>query len=978
MPAGTPWGGKWEYGWFRSRVALPEEAKGQRVALRVDVGGESLVWIDGRIAGARDDFHREVTLAVSGVPGAQYDVLVEAYAGHGPRVCHAGPTPPGRDTVPEPPPTQAVVGESNFGVWQEDVYQLWIDVETLYDVRECIDPESLRVAEIDRGLRDFTTIADFELPREEMLETVRAARERLAPLLACTNGSTAPRMFAFGHAHIDVAWLWPLAETERKCARTFAGQLALMEEYPEYRFLQSQPHLYRMVKDHYPDLYARIEAAVSAGQFIADGSAWVEPDTNVTGGESLIRQIIHGKRFYRDEFGVECEMLWLPDVFGYSGALPQICRGCGIKYFSTQKILWVYHGGDPFPYNTFVWEGIDGSELLVHLHNDYNARTNPASLIQRWNERVQKDGITTRLYPFGWGDGGGGPTRNHLEFLRRLGDLEGVPRTGIASPLDFFHDQEARGWPEARYVGELYYQCHRGTYTSQARTKRGNRQCEVALREAEMWACAARALTRFEIPHETLDEAWKRVLLNQFHDILPGSSIHRVYEEAEADYDRVIHTAHQVATRAAAGLTGGAEPEALAVFNSLSWQRTSLLALPDGFDGAIGETGESLPIQAVEGRTYAEVALPPCGWTTLRAGKGATPGNVLRARENVIENDLLRVGIDARGEIAFILDKETGRDWAAANCNSLRMYRDVPSQFDAWDIDSMVETMPVPLEGEARIEVMAEGPLVASLRVSRRLHESTMAQEIRLRRGSRRIDMHTIVDWQESHKLLKVAFPVTVHADEAIHEIQFGYIRRPNHRSRPFDADRFEVPNQRWTALVEENRGCAILNDSKYGVSVLGNSINLTLLKSALAPDVTADRGGHEFTYAFYAWNGSLYESDVVRQGYDLNYPAGLFPGAAGERSLFSVDAPNVIVETVKPAEDGSGDVVVRLYEAKRTATRCSLTTSLPAGRAFETDMLESPQRELECSEGKIPLDFRAFEIKTVRLCVDRDHKHEP
>ncbi len=360
-------------------------------------------------------------------------------------------------------------------MWQEDVYQLWVDVETLYQIRENVDRDSLRVAEIDRALRDFTVIVDYERPRAEMLETVRACRRRLAPLLACVNGSTAPTMFAFGHAHLDVAWLWPLAEMERKIARTMATQLALMAEYPEYKFLQSQPHLYRVVKTRYPELYARIRTAVEAGQLIPEGGTWVEPDTNIPGGESLIRQFIYGRRFFQEEFGVACKLLWLPDVFGYSGALPQIMRGCGIRYFSTQKIFWSYNGGDPFPYNTFTWEGIDGSEVFVHLHNDYSSRTGPAAVIQRWNERVQKDGFSTRLFPFGWGDGGGGPTRDHLEFLRREGDLEGVPRVIIASPLAYFEDHEAKGWPDERYVGELYFQAHRGTYTSQARTKRGNR-----------------------------------------------------------------------------------------------------------------------------------------------------------------------------------------------------------------------------------------------------------------------------------------------------------------------------------------------------------------------------------------------------------------------------------------------------------------------------------------------------------------------
>jgi len=968
MPTGTAWGAKWEYGWFRGSVTLPQEAQGERIVLKVDVGGESAVFINGVAAGARDRQHTEITLAKAGTPGARYDIVVEAYAGHGPRVSTVGPLLPGQESVPEPGPTQAVVGQSTYGIWDEEVYQLWVDVETLFHTRNGLDADSLRVSEIDQGLREFTTIVDPEAPREEFLQTVRAARLRLKPLLECVNGSTMPTMFMFGHSHIDVAWLWPLAETERKCARTFATQLALMEEYPEYRFLQSQAHLYWMTKNRYPEIYERIKKAVARGQWIPEGGMWVEADTNISGGESLIRQFIHGKRFFKEEFGVTCELLWLPDVFGYSGNMPQIMRGCGIRYFSTAKIFWNYNGGDPFPYNTFLWEGIDGSEVLVHLCNDYNSEADPGKVIERWKQRVQKDGIATRLFPFGWGDGGGGPTRDHLEYIRRMADLEGVPRTRLASPLDYFKDQEARGIPPARYVGELYFQAHRGVLTSQARTKRGNRKSEFALREAEMWAAAAQALGGYGIPYEALDTAWKKVLLNQFHDIIPGSSIHRVYEEAEAAYGAVLDVADQVRQEACGTLVEKAS--GLVIFNSLSWSRTALITLPEGYSGLADAQGQPCPTQKIGDRVFAEVTLPPCGWRTYTPAEANaiedTP--TVQARPDLLENEYLRVRFDKNGEITSIYDKEADCEWAEGTCNAFRMYKDVPGLFDAWDIDSMYPQTPVPLESNAAIEVTAQGPLAGQITVRRRLHHSEMVQRITLRRGSRALLFDTMIDWQEQHKLLKVAFPVAVHANEALHEIQFGHIARPNHMSRPFDADRYEVANHKWTALVEATRGAAVLNDCKYGVNVVGNSINLTLLRAPVAPDMTADRGQQRFTYAFYAWNGPMAESDLLREAYTLNAPLTTVPGRAGERTLFAVDAPNVVIETVKPAEDRSGDVVVRLYEAMRTATRCALRTSLNVARAWETNMLEETQREIACQGGVLSLDLRPFEIKTIRL----------
>jgi alpha-mannosidase len=968
MPAGTKWGAKWECGWFKGKVVLPRAAAGKRIVLRLDVGGDSAVYVNGRAAGARDREHQEVALTRSGVAEEAFKILAEAYAGHGATPCGGGPVPHGVESVPEPPPAQRAVGRSTYGVWEEEAYQLWMDVETLLQLRDKLDADSLRVAEIDQALRDFTVAVDLELPHEDMMRTVRAGRRRLKPLLDCRNGSTAPLLFAFGHAHLDVAWLWPLAETERKCVRTVASQLALMEEYPEYRYLQSQAVLLDMLKARHPDLYARVKEAAKAGRLIPEGSTWVEMDTNITGGESLIRQFIHGKRFFREEFGVDTELLWLPDVFGYSGALPQIMLGCGVKYFSTAKIFWNYHGGDPFPYNTFTWEGIDGSKVLVHLCNDYSSRTGPADVISRWRERRQKDGISTRLMPFGWGDGGGGPTRNHLEFLRREKDLEGVPRVKQASPMAYFKDLEARGAPDASYVGELYYQCHRGTYTSQARTKRGNRTSEFALREAEMWGAAASALKGFVYPAPRMESAWKRLLLNQFHDVLPGSSIRRVYEEAEAAFASVIKDAGETATAAASTFSDG-DPGAVTTFNSLSWERMALVPMPEGAQGAADARGNSLTVQEMDGRRMAEVTVPPCGWTSVRtAARGPAVHNTVDATRRLLENEFLRVEFNARGEITSILDKETERELAAGPCNSFRMYKDVPAAFDAWDIDSMYPLTPLPLEEEAQIEVLADGPLAAAVRVTRQLAASAAVQVVSLRRHSRRLDFQTAVDWQESHRLLKVNFPVALHANEGIHEIQFGHIRRPNHRSRPFDADRFEVCNHKWTALAEEDCGFAVLNDCKYGVSVDGNSINLTLLKSALAPDMSADKGRQEFTYAFYVWQGSLAASNVVREAYELNCPVLTVPGMATEGSLLRVDAPNVIIETVKLAEDGSGDLIVRLYECKRAATRCTLSTSLPVKGAALASLLEKKGKYASVERGNILLDFRPFEIKTLRL----------
>jgi alpha-mannosidase len=974
MPVGSKWGAKWEYGWFKGDFSLPQQVDGKRVVLRLDLGGDSLVWVNSRIVGSKDWAHKEITITTKGVPGTKFNILAEAYSGHGKITVGGEPIPYGVESVPEPGPTQVAIGESTFGVWEEELYQLMMDVNVLFGIREKFDPYSLRVAEIDKGLQEVTLIVDLEAPPDELSGMVMSGRKRLKPLLDCVNGSTMPVLYAIGHAHLDVAWLWPLQETERKMGRTIANQLALMDEYPEYVFLQSQAHLYTMLKDRYPDLYEQLLLKIKTGQLVPEGGSWVEPDTNLTGGESLIRQFIHGKQFFKEQFGIDCELFWEPDVFGYSGALPQIMRGCGLKYFATQKLNWTYNGADPFPYNVFIWEGIDGSEVLAHVFLGYGNETSPGQLIENWKNRNQKMDLDSLLFGFGWGDGGGGPTRDHLEYLKRERDIEGAPRVVCDSPVAFFKHLDEKGKNKNRYVGELYYACHRGTYTSQARTKRNNRKCEIALREAEFWSSAANILAGIPSPKTILDDVWKTVLLNQFHDILPGSSIARVYDEAEKQLGSVLQTTQDVAREAAKALVGSSS--GLTVFNSLSWERKAQIFLPPGKVNAYDKDGIILPKQTVGDKTIVQCSIPACGWKSIRFIHAEKPpeqcdkdgvsvwkkGNLIR-----IENESLQVTFDEVGEMTNLVDKTNNRELLSGRGNQFKMYKDIPTWFDAWDIDSMVKDSPVDLGRIGNIQVVESGPLVGILRVERLLGNSPLVQEIMLQKDSRRIDFITSIDWQERHKLLKVAFSVDIHANDAVHEIQFGHIRRPNHFSRPHDADRFEVSNHKWSALVEENRGAAVLNDCKYGLNVIGNTINLTLLKSAMAPDMKADQGVQEFTYALYTWNGCIAESDLLRESYDLNVPPMVVDGITEDRSLLEISAKNVILETVKMAEDGSKDMVIRLFEAMRSATQCHLLFNIPVSSVTQTNMLEEGEIKLDLQNGCVALEFRPFEIKTLR-----------
>jgi alpha-mannosidase len=975
MKEGTPWGVQWEYGWFKGSITLPKTAQGRHIVFHDPRTVESIIYLNGILAGSTNHGHPYPTLALKGRAGQSFELLMELYAGHG---AHPpdGPLPKTPTPTLQPGVPQRHVPKFTYGIWHEEAYQLHIDLETLVRLRKHLNPTSLQIVRIDAALKAFTSVVDFEAAPEEVRASFTRARKLFAPLFKAKNGTNAPDFFCFGHGHLDTAWLWPLAECERKVARTISEQLNLIDMYPGYKFLMSQPAQHEMIKQLYPELYRRMKVAVKKGGIIADGGMWVEADTNVPSGESLIRQFMYGKRHFKDEYGVDSRLLWLPDVFGYSAALPQIMKGCGIDYFTTAKIFWNYHGEEVFPYHNFIWEGLDGTEIVAHIHEHYNSFTDPLELAPRWPERKQKDNISTRLYPFGWGDGGGGPARDHLEHLTRARDMEGLPKCRIAPPVAFFEDLIERGEHNVnRYVGELYYTCHRGTYTSQARTKLGNRRSEIALREAELWSAVASHVARFKTPVKQLEAAWKTLLLNQFHDILPGSSIERVYIEAEAQLKGVINDATTVARKAMAAL-GKNESNVITVFNSLGWKRTELVALPAGMKHPALASGQGLPIQTLGNTRLVEVLCRPCGVTSIRSAAPTTapvadPRQV-KASSTRMENELLQITLNDQGVITRILDKETGFLLSSGLCNELKMFKDVPSAFDAWDIDSQYVLDPVKLDEKAAIRVLTQGPLFAVVEIKRRLANSTMIQEIWLRRDSRRIDFKTRIDWREKHRLLKVGFATDIHAREGLHEVQFGHFPRPTHQSTQYDKERYEVSAHKWSALVESNRGVAVLNDCKYGVNILGKSINLTLLRSPASPDANADQGLQIFTYSFFAWNGNFTDSGLVHEAYNLNVPTTLAEGFAGDESFLSIDSGSIIIDTVKQAEDDTSALIVRMYESSRTATAADLTTLLPIANADLVDMLEGNPHPIKHRANKVTLVFKPFEVKTLRLTFKR------
>lgn len=984
---GFTWGDTWEYCWFRGKITLPQQAEGKRIVLDLKPGGESALFVNGQEFGTyRADWIAEPhhylvdnTITRSGKAGDTYTIHMETYAGHDfPNYdyCATGPVLPGSYEGLNTRKDRRCLGECTFGIWREEAYQLYMDVMTLQRLLEVLDEDSLRAARVAEALKQFTLLADFEQEKELRTASYVEARQALKGALEAVNGSTAPLFWAVGNAHLDLAWLWPVAETERKTLRTFAAQLRLLEEYPEYRFIQSQPAAYEMCRLRYPGLFDRIKEAVRKGGWIADGAMWVEPDTNLAGGEALIRQLIHGKRYYKEVLGVDSRVLWLPDTFGYTAALPQILAGCDVPYLVTQKIFWSYNDGEKFPYHYFYWEGMDGSRVTSFLPTSYTYQTDPATTARVWKERVQKEDLDAFLLPFGYGDGGGGPARDHVEYALRQKDLEGSPKMVMGSPEEFFRKMEEEGGPRHTYVGELYFSAHRGTYTSQAEIKRNNRKSELMLREMELWSSLGLAAGK-KYDLAAADRLWKVLLFHQFHDILPGSSIERVYREANAAHEKLQEEAEQMTREAAAYLISreglnDRQEEGITVWNSLSFARKALVVLPQAYaDGAVTVEGEPVPVDKSSDGVRALVDIPSCGTVSLLPAKVQVETPQARAWQAEdgfhLENSCISVRVDAQGRVVSYVLKDSGRQLAAQPMNQLHLYKDVPRYFDAWDIDSNYRQQE--LEGAFDQEVTVENQgLEAVLKVKGRIGHSSYIQYLRLMAESSRLEFETCVEWNELHRLLKVSFPVNVYAVNARHEMQFGYVERPVHRSRSYDQDRFEVCNHRYTALCDASHGAALLNNCKYGISVNENAMELTLLRAAAGPQMRADNGEQRFTYAFYAWEGSFADSDVVRQGYELNVSPLITEGKCHTREAVQIDRRNIILDTMKPAEDGSGDLILRLYEAAGAAAAASISLNLPIAFAHTATMLEHCQEELFIKHNTLSLDFRAFEIKTIRL----------
>ena len=942
------------HAWFHFELNVPEHMQNKPLELAfgtefdrfgVTTNPQFILYVNGKIRQGMDTRHREYLLG----EGTYFDIYVYAYTG------------------PSIPSCRFSAEYRNFS---EDVRTLYYDLSVPFEAIQIMDDNSQEYMEILTHIDRALSMLDlYDVGSPEYFESIKAAQkffgeEFYENYCRKQNATVA----CIGHTHIDCAWLWTLRQTREKAQRSFATVLELMRRYPEYKFSSSQPLLYKFVKEEAPEIYDEIKKRVAEGRWECEGGMWVEADCNLTSGESFVRQFIYGKRFFREEFGKDNRVLWLPDVFGYSAALPQILKGCGIDWFVTSKISW--NDTNMMPHDTFKWQGIDGTKINAYFLTsqnrqkglppsrcvNYNGTMEPRMVAGTYDRYHDKNLSNEVMLTYGFGDGGGGPTAEHIENAKRLAHgIPGIPNTRFEHIVPFLSRLE-KNMEKSPYLphwnGELYLEYHRGTYTSIAKNKKNNRKSEFLYMNAELLSCITKAFFDKEFPKAALREGWETILTNQFHDIIPGSSIGPVYEQSDIDYAKVKEIGSSIVDSDKALIAGCiAADKGYVVFN------------PNSFacDGIV----------EIDGKCAYVTGISPKGYSCKTEFKTS---NSIVIDGNKVETPHFTVIFDENWNIASLYDKENDREVIreGGKGNEIRIYADRPDTYDAWEWQEHSTHEYRTLTACTSAEVIDDGAR-KGIRIVRPYMKSTFTQTIWFYDDIAKIDFETVADWHQKHQMVKAAFDVDVNADKATYEIQFGSVERPTHKNTSWDKAKFEVCAHKYADLSDGGYGVSILNDCKYGHDIHDGTIQLSLFKSASFPYPNADEGEISFTYSIHPHAGSVKESDTVKLAYMLNNPLTAVRATGTESvipesfSMVCVDKNNIICETVKEAEDGM-DTVIRLYEAQNKRTKAQITLGIPAEKCYVCDMLENEKEEFPIVDGKINVTMRGFEILTLKV----------
>ncbi|GAB0193978.1 alpha-mannosidase 2C1 [Grus japonensis] len=965
---GDSFGPTWETCWFKVELSIPPAWAGREVHFVWESDGEGMVWRDAQpVQGLTKEGEKTSYILTKSLKESEPHslTLYVELACNG--LFGAGK---GSMIAPPDPDRRFTLSKAELVVFNRNVYELLVDLEILLDMAKLLGEENQRSFHALYTANQMINVCDVTDP-----STFPAARDLAAAIFSQRNGESQHTIHAMGHCHIDSAWLWPYEETIRKCARSWVTAVRLMESNPEFTFTCSQAQQFEWVRSWYPGLYAQIQHFVAKGQFIPVGGTWVEMDGNLPSGESMVRQFLQGQRFFQEQFGQICSEFWLPDTFGYSAQLPQLMRGCGIKRFLTQKLSW--NLVNAFPHHTFFWEGIDGSRVLTHFPpgDSYGMHGRVEEMLKTVKNNKDKGRVNDSALLFGFGDGGGGPTQMMLDRMKRMSDTDGLPRVQISTPDRLFSVLERESSQLCTWVGELFLELHNGTYTTQAQIKKENRECEQILHDVEVLSTLAVARdSAFQYPASQLQRLWRLLLLNQFHDVLPGSCIRLVVEDALQYYSEIRSAGAQLQEEAVQSLCGdllqpkAGSTESTLVLNTLPWERTEV----------ISRTKPAKP------ETLALVTVPSMGYALVREPLPPLQPVAVRKQEDgsvAMENGVIAVCLDAMGRLTSLRLVDSERESIPDGCyaNQFALFDDIPLYWDAWDVmDYHLETRKPVITLLRPLEITLAGGLRGSASFSLQVGESsTVTQEIILDATCPYLRFLTQVEWKEAHKFLKVEFPVQVRSTNATYEIQFGHLQRPTHWNTSWDWARFEVWAHKWLDLSEHGFGVAVLNDCKYGASAHGNVLSLSLLRAPKSPDATADIAYHQFTYAVMPHRGSFQDAGVIQHAYNLNFPLHAVPASSAECpawSAFSVSSPAVVLETVKQAEDRPEAVVVRLYEAHGSTVVAWLQTSLPVEEAMLCDLLERPVARgcLPLEQRGVRLSFTPFRVLSILLVLRR------
>lgn len=972
LPEGRHIGEKDLTVFLKNHIKLDESYQGQTVVLLLKVGGEGCVSINGEHYNGLDYNRNMIMLAVSAEGTEEYDVEVESYC---------------KDLILDSAnvfKSDVCITQSEVAAINHTVWDYYFEIKTGFDFINGCKEEYTRQRVLNVL---YNSLLKLDYADDAALEaSIPAARESYLTEIEKYKEIKMPvDMYFAGHSHIDVAWHWPLKETVRKVSRTFSSALRLMEQYDEFKFCQSMPVLYEMAKKYYPEVFEQIKKRVKEGRWETLGSMYLEPDCNLISGESFVRQVMYGKKFYKEELGSDSNICFLPDVFGYSSAMPQILKKAGTDYFFTTKLTW--NETNEFPYSVFKWRGLDGTEILSGMMSMcterglglYNGDLSADGVRMSMDHFKNKGNGDPLLYLYGHGDGGGGVTKEMLEAVTRVDKVPMMPKIKIGTVKQYFDElDKEKDYPV--WSGELYFEKHRGTYTTAAKNKKNNRKSEFLFRDAEA-VSVFQYLTNGTYKGADLEDGWKMILLNQFHDILPGTCIAEVYEQCDKQYAEIAEIGNNSIKENLAALVNS-DADSVTVYNTLSWARSQIVVVKAKENQSVMDCRGKRPKQVKrEDGTIAFLAehVPAMGYRTYRLTDGAAQDPAAEFAASVtdqdgiwVENQWLKLKVNKEGVIEELYDKTAARQVLKPGTqgNQLKLLEDIPVEWgSAWETTKKKDDRPsLPFEVTG-CRVKEDNSLYTVIEIEQKVHHSKIFQDMIVYHHGPYVEFKTVVDWDEKHKMLRVEFPVDVNALTARYDVAFGNAEHPNHATTSYDEARFEVCGHKWGDVSDGNYGVALMNDCKYGYSIQNSNMELSLLRSADHPSDSCDKGVHSFSYWLYPHVGSIKEAQVAQAGYEANVPLIVTEGSAagGEGSFITADCVNVVIDTVKKAEEND-DIIIRLFETYNTVTKGKLSFNFPVARCTETNLLEEEISEVPVTDGTIFIEFNPYEIKTYRI----------